>query len=94
MGGNGGRVCPFTHGNQDPRFDGQTGRHSDGSNFLLTEGHVKWLHRAAASNGHNAAQETDDQMGGADCTDIAPTGTFDMAAGTGNAKFTATFSIR
>jgi prepilin-type N-terminal cleavage/methylation domain-containing protein/prepilin-type processing-associated H-X9-DG protein len=30
-----------------------TGRHDDGSNFLLTDGHVKWLHPQAVSTGGN-----------------------------------------
>ena len=84
MGGNGGRVC-------GPQFQASAGRHSDGSNFLLGDGHVKWLRGATVSNGHNAAQETDDQMGGTDCTSTVAV---DTAAGTANAKFTATFSIR
>ncbi len=91
MGGNGGRVCPYTQGVQNPQFDAITGRHSDGSNFLFGDGHVKWLRGASVSNGHNAAQETDDQMGGANCTSTVATNT---AAGTGNNKFAATFSIR
>ena len=31
-----------------------TGRHTDGSNFLLADGHVKWLRTSAVSTGYNA----------------------------------------
>ena len=31
---------------------GLTGRHTDGSNFLLGDGHVKWLRGSAVSNGY------------------------------------------
>ena len=60
-----------------------TGRHTDGSNFLMTDGHVKWLRGSAISDGDSAAQATD------------PQGTSDggnSAAGTGVSTFTATFS--
>ena len=35
------------------RYDAQTGRHSDGSNYLLADGHVKWLRATAVSAGQN-----------------------------------------
>ena len=36
-----------------------TGRHSDGSNWLLADGHVKWLHATAVSAGLSAGSATD-----------------------------------
>ncbi len=36
-------------------FTGLTGRHSDGSNFLVEDGHVKWLRGVAVSPGSPAA---------------------------------------
>ncbi len=35
-----------------------TGRHTDGANYLLTDGHVKYLKGAAVSPGYNAATST------------------------------------
>ena len=35
------------------RYDALTGRHSDGSNYLLADGHVKWLRATAVSAGQN-----------------------------------------
>ncbi len=61
-----------------------TGRHTDGSNFLLADGHVKWLKGPAVSPGKNAATASD-----------AQNNTNGTAAGTGasNPSFSATFSI-
>jgi prepilin-type processing-associated H-X9-DG protein len=38
-----------------------TGRHLEGSNFLLADGHVKWLKGEAVSTGFNALTTTDQQ---------------------------------
>ena len=38
-----------------------TGRHTDGANYLLSDGHVKWLKGAVVSPGYNAATSTDYQ---------------------------------
>ena len=53
-----------TPSNLSRDFTGQTGIHTDGSNFLAADGHVKWLHGAAVSPGvtpsaQTAAQATD-----------------------------------
>ena len=34
-------------------YPSKTGVHTDGSNFLLCDGHVKWLHGASVSSGYN-----------------------------------------
>ena len=44
-----------------------TGRHTDGSNYLLADGHVKWLRPSAVSGGNNACQTTDPQDAGTTC---------------------------
>ena len=67
------------------QFQPQFGRHSSGSNFLLADGHTRWLHGTHVSAGLNA-----------DTVD-APQGMTDAsfsAAGTGSPHFAATFSIR
>ena len=65
-------------------FTGTTGIHSDGSNFLACDGHVKWLHGTAISPGHTASA--------ANVAQGADTGGKN-AAGTGNlSPFTLTFS--
>ena len=60
-----------------------TGRHTDGSNFLMTDGHVKWLRGTAVSSGSPAANATDAQ-GVSDNTN--------SAAGTGVSGYVVTFS--
>ena len=56
-------------------FTGTTGIHSDGSNFLAADGHVKWLRGSAVSPGHAASA--------ANVAQAADTGNKN-AAGTGN----------
>ena len=42
-----------------------TGRHTDGSNFLMADGHVKYLKGAAVSTGYNASSPTNAQTAAA-----------------------------
>ena len=70
--------------NQTLDYTGLTGIHTDGSNFLATDGHVKWLRGAAVSPGTPANTSTDLQ--GASNAGYS-------AAGTGNLNsFALTFS--
>ncbi len=59
----------------------RTGRHSDGSNFLLGDGHVKWLRPSQVTAGNN--NPTD-----GNCT------TFAVNTGCSNPAFVATFSYQ
>jgi len=61
------------------------GLHTDGSNFLLCDGHVKWLRGSSVSSGFNAAHPGDDQGYGDD-------GSAASAAGTENSAYAATYS--
>ncbi|MGI4787543.1 MAG: DUF1559 domain-containing protein [Janthinobacterium lividum] len=77
----------------------QPGRHTDGSNYLMIDGHVKWLRGSAVSPG-SVAMASDCNQGGTpivtDCNGGATnTG---MAAGTGSSQmgnpFAVTFSTQ
>jgi len=61
------------------------GRHTDGSNFVMCDGHVKWLKGSSVSSGFNALHSTDAQGGG---DDSAPA----YAAGTDNTAYSITYS--
>ena len=61
-------------------FDKPLGRHTDGSNFVMADGHAKWFRGASVSNGNNNQNE-------GECGS-APT-----ASNTGCAANAATFSI-
>ena len=61
-----------------------TGRHTDGSNFLFCDGHVKWFHPTAISPGFTANSANSLQGQGQSYPD--------QAAGTGNSSFAGTFS--
>jgi len=68
--GTGGHFATgFMGGHSDPAQYGYSsfatplGRHTDGSNFLMTDGHVKWLRGAAVSNGNSAATASTGQAG-------------------------------
>jgi len=67
-------------------FQSATGRHTGGSNFLMSDGHAKWLRGAAVSPGHSPLSST-----------AAENDTTNYAAGTGgnigSAPAAATFSI-
>ncbi len=88
----GGQNPTATPGGNTNDFDNKpTGRHTDGSNFLMNDGHVKWLRPTAVSPGPSALQATDAQganmVNAGNVPDMFPT-----AAGTGNSTYAATFS--
>lgn len=55
------------------RYANKTGVHTDGSNFLMADGHAKWLRGSSVSSGMTAAKSTDPEM--TPCT----TGAYDVA---------------
>ena len=63
------------------------GRHSDGSNFLLCDGHVKWYRGSQVSSGFNAKNSTDPQDNLADDGAALAAGTEDSTN-----KYSITFS--
>ena len=77
------------------RYDSLTGRHTDGSNFLLADGHVKWLRASAVSAGQDNTTAGDQGTSGPATCGYHNGGNFNsttLAANTGNANFAATFS--
>lgn len=84
----GGRLPPNPNATQ---FRNAFGRHSSGSNFLLADGHARWLKGSAVSSGLNAedsrcSQDNDPALPG--CGEKV------HAAGTAVSAYSATFSIR
>jgi prepilin-type N-terminal cleavage/methylation domain-containing protein/prepilin-type processing-associated H-X9-DG protein len=83
----GGRVPP------DPvetQFVYALGRHAGGSNYLLTDGHVRWIDGERVSSGANATISTcnqDDSPAMIGCSS-----TFTAAGSASTGPFTATFS--
>ena len=81
-------------GSNSGEYNKPTGRHTDGSNFLMTDGHVKWLHGSAVSSG----SVTDDRNPATTnaSSSNAPTsttgGSQDTAAGTAYPGYAATYS--
>ena len=71
-----------------------TPRHTDGSNFLMADGHVKWLRPIQVSGGDNADAADCAQQQTSGQTDAACNDTSDgnRASGTGVSTYTATFS--
>jgi len=75
---------PDPNGNSDPR-------HTGNSNYLMSDGHVKWLLGAGVSPGLNAADQNADE--------IAPTTKYGTAAGTARSSgtfgnYVVTFSVK
>lgn len=62
------------------KFRSPGGRHLEGANYSFADGHVKWLKGASVSPGYAPKTTTAAQVGG------------QLAAGTGNTVFEATFS--
>ena len=93
-------VGDFQTGPIGGRPSDNTGRHTDGANYLLADGHVKWLRATNVSGGYEAASETAPQLDAGTLYDNNgnPNGTFPTAAGTngsitaGGAVCSATFS--
>ncbi len=53
------------------------GRHSDGSNYLLVDGHVKWYRGSQVSSGFAALNQTNPESAGDDSTAAYAAGTSD-----------------
>lgn len=71
---------------------GTTGIHTDGANYLLADGHVKFLRSSSVSAGENAASSTD--VEGANATPVRAAGTGSMYNNAGTVQYAATFSIQ
>jgi len=69
-------------------FEAALGRHLEGANYLLADGHVKWYRGSAVSPGDMAVNSTDAQSANATYSNPSP------AAGTENTAFQITFSPR
>jgi prepilin-type N-terminal cleavage/methylation domain-containing protein/prepilin-type processing-associated H-X9-DG protein len=70
-------------------FLARTGLHTDGSNFMMCDGHIKWLKGSQVSGGSNALGAACPQ-GGAGCAPSDPS----AAEGTEGTRFAATFSVK
>lgn len=79
-----------TIGTADGNYDARTGRHTDGSNFLLADGHVKWLRPSSVSTGGNDASGD-----GTNCNTFGTSQVNGMSAQTGCSAPTlgATFNL-
>ncbi len=80
-----------TVGTADGSHNALTGRHTDSSNFLLADGHIKWLRAVSVSTGGN-----DTSGDGTQCNTFGTSATNGLAAQTGCAKpgFVATFNTQ
>jgi len=74
-------------------YSNPSGSHTGGSNYLLADGHAKWLKLGAISTGVNAATPTSPQntSGGA-IYNYGAAGTGNLAYPSGGGSFQATFS--
>jgi prepilin-type N-terminal cleavage/methylation domain-containing protein/prepilin-type processing-associated H-X9-DG protein len=83
----------------DSRFASPTGRHTSGANYLLADGHAKFLRGSAVSPGLTNPTETDcsNQVAGANNAPTVPSGgDVPYAVGTGCSvsDIAATFSLK
>ncbi|BDI33211.1 hypothetical protein CCAX7_52620 [Capsulimonas corticalis] len=73
-------------------FDSKTGLHTDGSNYLLADGHVKWYKGSSVSGGSVATAEDCNQNGTPNVADCGSNN--GMSAGTAGSQFAVTFSTK
>ena len=76
------------------QFQPATGRHGGGSNFLLADGHVRWLRGDRVSSGLNAVAEGCHQGNQPPLFGCDDSTSAYSASGTGTGDYDATFSIR
>jgi prepilin-type processing-associated H-X9-DG protein len=82
----GGRASECATPSQNPPV------HNDGSNYVLCDGHAKFLRGAQVSSGGVATAADCNQDGTPALPDCGPNTNQQMAAGTQNSQFAATFS--
>ena len=83
--------APSQIGSANSDYDAAMGRHTDGSNFLLADGHAKWLRSTSVSTGGN-----DSSGDGTQCNSFT-SGTVDGSAaqtGCSAPNFAATFGTK
>ena len=83
-----GGITPATPNDFDNKT---TGRHTDGSNFLFADGHVKWLRGSQVSPGPSALNATDLQGANTQVCGGARV-SLRTAEGTGGSVYAGTFS--
>jgi prepilin-type N-terminal cleavage/methylation domain-containing protein/prepilin-type processing-associated H-X9-DG protein len=95
----GGRDCTAEVGtdppNHDEGFQALTGRHTDGSNYMMLDCHAKWFRGSSVSGGMTALAQDCNQDGipaVADCNGGNPNP--DMSEGTQGSHFAVTFSTQ
>ena len=77
----GNRTDPTTYSGADATPIMPTGWHTDGSNFLAADGHVKWLRGAAVSNGIGSYGNTNDKQDQGFAGEAAGTSSMQDASG-------------
>ncbi len=85
---------PLGNPAQRPNMTAATGLHTDGSNFLLADGHAKWFRGAAVSPGYNNPSPGCGQgMSGSPCAAVATNPPAAATDYSGTPSFAATFSL-
>jgi prepilin-type processing-associated H-X9-DG protein len=72
-------ACAWGGATEADCFDPPEGRHLEGANYVMADGHAKWFKGSKVSPGGSAATPNDSQ-------------TSTLAAGTANSQFAVTFS--
>ena len=94
----GGRDCSaYVNNPSGLGFEALTGRHTDGSNYLMMDCHAKWYRGASVSGGSVALAQDCNQDGVpvvTDCVASDNSSLTGMAEGTGGSHFAVTFSTQ
>lgn len=70
------------------------GRHQQGSNFVMADGHAKWLRASAVSPGPNASTETSKQVDHTTANGYSPAAGTSGTFSNGTSQPAATFSVK
>ncbi len=76
------------------QFSADDGRHRSGSNYLMADGHTRWLGAGGVSAGGNALTPSNPQAPqGCLIAGLGASGGYPCAEGTGGGQYRATFSV-
>ena len=76
------------------QFAADDGRHRSGSNYLMADGHTRWLAAKGVSAGGNALSPSNPQSPqGCLIAGLGASGGYPCAEGTGGGRYRATFSV-
>jgi prepilin-type N-terminal cleavage/methylation domain-containing protein/prepilin-type processing-associated H-X9-DG protein len=92
MGGRGDNMVTWFGNTVTGNYPSAFGRHTQGSNFAMVDGHVKWLNGGSVSSGYQVEFGTPGGATAAQVPNDPAANEYPQAAGSENSSWTVTFS--